>query len=120
MNEPTKYEIADVRYSLMGTAHMYEGIYGSPTKMVIKVIDYWVKCSEELTAAQDEIEMLGIRYGAAEMHHENNMEEVIDQRDEARREAELWRNQACDEGASCLFQISPWEKSNVAIGESDE
>jgi hypothetical protein len=35
----------------------------------------------ELTAAQEEIEMLNIRYGAAAMHHDNNMGEVMDQRD---------------------------------------
>jgi predicted S18 family serine protease len=35
----------------------------------------------ELTAAREEIEMLGIRYAAAEMHHTNNMQEVTEQRD---------------------------------------
>ena len=42
-------------------------------------------CSQELerelTAAREEIDMLGIRYAAAEMHHENNRQEIIDQRD---------------------------------------
>ena len=35
----------------------------------------------ERDAAQEEIEMLGIRYAAAEMHHATNMQEVTDQRD---------------------------------------
>jgi hypothetical protein len=35
----------------------------------------------ELAAAREEIEMLGIRYAAAEMHHANNMQEVTEQRD---------------------------------------
>ena len=54
---------------------------------------------KKLTAAQDKIEMLNIRYGAAEMHHDNNMEEVTEQRDEARSQAEHYRNQfyrGCD------------------------
>ena len=36
----------------------------------------------ELAAAQEEIDMMGIRYAAAEMHHANNMQEVTEQRDE--------------------------------------
>jgi hypothetical protein len=35
----------------------------------------------ELTAARAEIDMMGIRYAAAEMHHANNMQEVTEQRD---------------------------------------
>lgn len=38
----------------------------------------------ELAAAQEEIDMMGIRYAAAEMHHANNMQEVTEQRDEYR------------------------------------
>jgi predicted nucleic acid-binding Zn-ribbon protein len=36
---------------------------------------------KELTAARAEIDMMGIRYAAAEMHHSNNMQEVTEQRD---------------------------------------
>jgi hypothetical protein len=50
----------------------------------------------ELIAAREEIEMMGIRYAAAEMHHANNMQEVTEQRDEARRLAEKYRNLSCD------------------------
>jgi len=35
----------------------------------------------ERDEAREEIEMLGIRYAAAEMHHETNMQEVTEQRD---------------------------------------
>ena len=37
--------------------------------------------NNELIAAREDIEMMGIRYAAAEMHHANNMQEVIEQRD---------------------------------------
>ncbi len=53
MSEPTKEQIAEVFNSLMSTAHMYEGIYGSPRKMIIKVISYWVRCSKELVEANE-------------------------------------------------------------------
>ena len=36
---------------------------------------------KKLTAAREEIEMMGIRYAAAEMHHSNNIQEVTEQRD---------------------------------------
>jgi hypothetical protein len=39
------------------------------------------RLERELTTAREEIEMLGIRYAAAEMHHANNMQEVTEQRD---------------------------------------
>jgi chromosome segregation ATPase len=39
------------------------------------------KVDAELTAAREEIDMMGIRYAAAEMHHANNMHEVTEQRD---------------------------------------
>jgi len=35
----------------------------------------------ERDEAREDIEMLGIRYAAAEMHHETNMQEVTEQRD---------------------------------------
>ena len=35
----------------------------------------------ERDEAREEIEMLGIRYAAAETHHETNMQEVTEQRD---------------------------------------
>jgi len=51
----------------------------------------------ELTAARAEIDMMGIRYAAAEMHHANNMQEVTEQRDrlkEALRKAISWGDSA--------------------------
>lgn len=45
--------------------------------------DYAKKLQTELAAAREEIDMMGIRYAAAEMHHANNMQEVTEQRDEA-------------------------------------
>lgn len=39
------------------------------------------KLKTELAAAREEIDMMGIRYAAAEMHHANNMQEVTEQRD---------------------------------------
>jgi hypothetical protein len=40
----------------------------------------------ERDEAREEIEMLGIRYAAAEMHHETNMQAVTKERDEAREQ----------------------------------
>ena len=40
---------------------------------------------KKLTAAREEIEMMGIRYAAAEMHHSNNIQEVTEQRDRLAR-----------------------------------
>ncbi len=43
----------------------------------------------ELTAAREEIDMMGIRYAAAEMHHANNMQEVTEQREDFKKELEI-------------------------------
>ena len=45
-----------------------------------------------------EIEMLGIRYAAAEMHHETNMQEVTEQRD--RLAEALWSVLNQDDGSA--------------------
>ena len=42
-----------------------------------------------LSSAFKEIDMMGIRYAAAEMHHANNMKEVTEQRDEALSDLEF-------------------------------
>jgi hypothetical protein len=63
----------------------------------------------ELTAAQEEIEMMGIRYAAAEMHHANNIQD-------AETRAIAW-NKLCDEldkarkMASELRDLVPWSES---------
>ncbi len=43
--------------------------------------EYYEELYDELSAARAEIDMMGIRYAAAEMHHANNMKEVTEQRD---------------------------------------
>jgi hypothetical protein len=45
------------------------------------MLEHARKMERERDAAQEEIEMLGIRYAAAEMHHATNMQEVTEQRD---------------------------------------
>jgi len=55
MTEPTKDEIADVYNSLMSVAHMYEGIYGSSTKIVDKVIRHWVQNSKDLVIVTEQL-----------------------------------------------------------------
>jgi hypothetical protein len=75
-------------------------------------IQYSRTLERELTAAQEEIEMLNIRYGAAAMHHDNNMGEVMQQRDEARRLAERYRNLSCDSQEEADETILPWETTN--------
>ncbi len=45
-----------------------------------------------LSSAFKEIDMMGIRYAAAEMHHANNMKEVTEQRDEALSDLEFRRD----------------------------
>lgn len=55
MTEPTKNEIADVFNSLMSTAHSYEGIYGTPTKIIDKVIRHWVQNSKDLVTVTEQL-----------------------------------------------------------------
>ena len=53
---------------------------GALTLILSKMRQFW---------PQDKIEMLNIRYAAAEMHHDNNMEEVTEQRDDLKKELEI-------------------------------
>jgi len=52
-------------------------------KEVDAMLERAQKAESERDEAREEIEMLGIRYAAAEMHHETNMQEVTEQRDNA-------------------------------------
>jgi hypothetical protein len=55
--------------------------HGKYTVDVRDVFDFARKLERELAEAKSEIEMLNIRYAAAEMCHANNMDEVTKQRD---------------------------------------
>jgi len=55
MTEPTKDEIADVFNSLMSTAHSCGAIYGTPTKIVDKVIRHWVQNSKDLVIVTEQL-----------------------------------------------------------------
>jgi hypothetical protein len=75
------------------------------------------KLERELTAAREEIEMLGIRYAAAEMHHANNMDEVTKQRDALAVEIGKWEQTACDKLSEICRQI---EKTRIVTEQRDE
>jgi hypothetical protein len=53
--EPTKQEIEEVYFSLRSVSERYS-IYGASGKLIVKVINYWMQCSRDLAAAQEEIE----------------------------------------------------------------
>jgi hypothetical protein len=81
------------------TDEKYESICESWSNSVSdfpEMTEFARKLERELTAARAEIDMMGIRYAAAEMHHANNMQEVTAQRD---RLAEALKHVA--EGSSC-------------------